>query len=412
MRDTHPPETPPPSPAPSGPLQGVRIIDLTSVVSGPSAMGILADQGADVIKVEPPTGDIMRGRGTIHGPGSSGGITPGFVACNRGKRSVVLDLKIPQAAEPLWRLIESADVLAQNFRPGAIERLGFGADEALARNPRLIYLSISGVGENGPYAGKRVYDPVVQALSGLADIQADPLSGRPKMVRTLIADKTTGIYAAQAVTSALFARERTGQGQHIRLSMLDTMVSFLWPEGMAPFASVENDVQEARATPHDMIFPTADGYITVGAVSDREWHALCRALARPEWIDDPRFATGAARSANRQERLEEVEKAMGAQPTEAILRALTAADVPCAPVLSRRAMLDNEQVLANELVNEIDQPGLGRLRQARPAPRFEVTPASLPSPAPFLGENTDEVLAELGYSHDEITALRDSGAAK
>ena len=398
------------TPETGGPLAGIRILDLTSVLSGPAAMSTLADQGADVVKIETPTGDIMRGRGTVPGGGSTNGITPGFLSCNRGKRSMVLDLKQAPAREVLWKLIATADVLAQNFRPGAVERLGFAADEVMARNPRLIYLSISGVGETGPYAGKRVYDPVVQALSGLADIQADPVSGRPRMVRTLIADKTTAIYAAQAVTSALFARERTGRGQHVRVSMLDTMVSYLWPEGMAPFSVVADDVTESRATPHDMIFPTADGFITVGAVSDREWHALCEALDRPEWVSDPRFATGAARSANRQERLQEVELAMGRRKTAQIIETLTAADVPCAPVLTRRQMIDDPQVRANGLVVEVQQPGLGAMRQARPAARFSDTPAQSPRTAPGLGEHTVELLADLGLSDADIRQLRESGA--
>ncbi|MCH9674740.1 MAG: CoA transferase [Gammaproteobacteria bacterium] len=388
-----------------GPLAGVRVVDLTSVLSGPAAMGTLADQGADVIKVEPPAGDIMRGRGTL------ASISAGFVSCNRGKRSIVLDLKQTEATEVLWELIASADVVAQNFRPGAVERLGFGADVVRARYPRVIYLSISGVGESGPYAGKRVYDPVVQALSGLADIQADPQTGRPRMVRTLIADKTTAIYAAQAVSAALFARERTGEGQHIRLSMLDTMVSYLWPEGMAPFASVADDTQSARASKHDMIFPTADGYITVGAVSDKEWHGLCAALGRPEWLDDPRFRTGALRAQNRQERLELVEQALGVRDTAQVIAALEAADVPCAPVHARRQVIDDPQVIANSLVYEVDQPGIGVLRQARPAARFEGTPAEWPSLAPCLGEHTEEILAELGYESAQIAAMCASGVA-
>ena len=165
-------------------------------------------------------------------------------------------------------LIERADVFAQNFRPGAIERLGFSAEVVMARNPKLLYLSINGVGETGPYASKRVYDPIIQALSGMAHIQADPTSGRPKMVRTLVADKITAIYAAQAVTAALVARGQSGAGQHVRISMLDAMLSYLWPEGMANYSVVEDGAQDIPATAHDMIFPTADGYVTFGAGSD------------------------------------------------------------------------------------------------------------------------------------------------
>ena len=239
------------------PLSGITVIDLCSVVSGPAAMATLADQGADVIKVETLTGDVMR-----HGRAASPGFSASFVACNRGKRSIALDLKQPKGKAILWQLIEQADVFAQNFRPGAIERLGFGYGAAKACNPGLVYLSITGVGPTGPYAGKRIYDPMIQALSGLTDIQANAETGRPKMVRTLIADKTTAIYAAQAVTAALFARTRSGEGQHVEMAMLDVMLSFLWPEGMSPFAVVADDTQSAIASAHDMIFETADGFIT------------------------------------------------------------------------------------------------------------------------------------------------------
>ena len=254
-----------------GPLSGIRVVDLTTAVSGPLAAVILADQGAEVIKVEPPTGDFMRAGG------EQAGMNPTFVSCNRGKRSISLDLKQPAAVDILWRLVMASDVLLQNFRPGVVERLGIGSEAVLARHSRLVYASISGVGERGPCAAKRVYDPVIQALGGLADIQSDPKSGRPRMVRTLIADKTTAIYAAQAIVAALFARERSGNGQHVRLSMLDTMVSYVWPEGMAGFSMLEQSDDESTSSAHDMVFATKDGYVTLGAVSDREWRALCEA---------------------------------------------------------------------------------------------------------------------------------------
>ncbi|MGC1413557.1 MAG: CoA transferase [Acetobacteraceae bacterium] len=205
----------------TGPLHGVKVLDLTSVVSGPHAAMILSDQGADVIKVEAPEGDIMR----------RGSMTPGFVSSNRGKRSIVLNLKQPETLSVLHRLIAVSDVLVQNFRPGVADRLGFGEPTARAINPGLIYVSISGVGETGPYVRKRVYDPVIQALSGLADIQRDTETGRPRMVRTLIADKTTALAAAQAICAALYNKAVRGEGQHVRLAMLDVMVAYLWPEG-------------------------------------------------------------------------------------------------------------------------------------------------------------------------------------
>jgi crotonobetainyl-CoA:carnitine CoA-transferase CaiB-like acyl-CoA transferase len=388
----------------TGPLSGIRVVDLCSVVSGPAAMATLADQGADVIKVETLSGDVMR-----HGRAASPGFSASFVACNRGKRSIALDLKRPEGKAILWRLVEQADVFAQNFRPGAIERLGFDYDAAKARNPGIVYLSISGVGPSGPYAGKRVYDPVIQALSGLTDIQADAQTGRPKMVRTLVADKTTAIYAAQAVTSALFARTRTGDGQHVEMAMLDAMLSFIWPEGMSPFAIVADDMQSASASAHDMIFETADGFITLGTVSNTEWQGLCGALNKPEWLTDPRFATQAARSANRQIRMLEIEAVLKGKPSAQILAALEAADVPCMPVRRRREMLDDPQVQHNGIVTVMAQPGVGAIRQARPAARFSGTPAKAPSPAPALGQDSAMILNEIGYTEIEIGAFQQSG---
>jgi crotonobetainyl-CoA:carnitine CoA-transferase CaiB-like acyl-CoA transferase len=240
-----------------GPLAGIRVLDLTSVVSGPLATMFLADQGAEVIKIEPLGGDITRrSRQSIS---ASGEFSALFVSSNRGKRSLALDLKRPEAAKIMRKLITSSDVLVQNFRPGTMERLGLGEPALREMNPRLIYVSISGAGESGPYAKKRVYDPIIQGLSGFADLQADPRTRRPQMVRTIVADKTTAIFAAQAVTAALFARERTGKGQHIRLAMLDTMIAYLWPEAMTQYTVVGRETTTADPTARpDLIFGTAD----------------------------------------------------------------------------------------------------------------------------------------------------------
>jgi crotonobetainyl-CoA:carnitine CoA-transferase CaiB-like acyl-CoA transferase len=388
----------------AGPLSGVRIIDLTSVVSGPVCAALLADQGADVVKVEPPDGDIMRR--TV----ADGQFTAMFVACNRGKRSLALDLKRPEAQDVVRRLAAVSDILVQNFRPGAMDRLGLGFDALHAINPRLIYASISGVGETGPYAAQRVYDPVIQSLSGLADVQTDAETGRPRMVRTIIADKTTGAFAAQAICAALFARERTGEGQHIRLAMLDAMVAFLWPEAMADYAIPGRPVPSGPPRP-DLIYRTADGYMTVGTVSNAEWRGLCTALERPEWIDDPRFRSQSARSANAAERIAIIGAVLESRRTEEWLKLLAANDVPSAPVLRREQVLNDPQVVHNRLIETIEQPGLGMIRQSRPAARFEKTPAVIQGPAPRLGEHTEQILAEIGLARSEIAEMIASGAA-
>ncbi len=387
-----------------GPLAGIRVLDLTSVVSGPLATMFLADQGAEVIKLEPLGGDITRrSRQSIS---ASGEFSDLFVSTNRGKRSLALDLKRPESKKIMRKLITGADVLVQNFRPGTMERLGLGEPAVRALNPRLIYVSISGVGESGPYAKKRVYDPIIQGLSGFADIQSEPKTHRPQMIRTIVADKTTAIFAAQAVSAALYARERTGEGQHIRLAMLDTMISYLWPQAMTQYTVVgrEESTADPVARP-DLIFETTDGYITVGTISDSEWRGFCAASERPELADDPRFDTPGGRAVNATERILLMAEIIKERPTADWLQRLDANDVPSAPVLRRSEVIANEQVVARELIAEFDHPDIGRVRQPQPAARFDRTPAEIHGPAPRIGEHSAEILAELGVGAAEIEQL-------
>jgi len=387
-----------------GPLAGIRVLDLTSVVSGPLATMFLADQGADVIKIEPLSGDITRrSRQSIS---ASGEFSALFVSTNRGKRSLALDLKRPEAAEIMRKLITSCDVLVQNFRPGTMERLGFGEPALHELNPRLIYVSISGVGESGPYAKKRVYDPIIQALSGFADLQAEPKTRRPQMIRTIVADKTTAIFAAQAVTAGLFARERTGEGQHVRLAMLDTMIAYVWPEAMTQYTVVGREATTADPTARpDLIFETADGYITVGTISDSEWQGFCAAAGRSSLAEDPRFSTPGGRAENAAERILLMAEIMKERPTAQWLERLDANDVPSAPVLRRNDVIANEQVVARELIVELDHPDIGLVRQPKPAARFDRTPAQIQGPAPRIGEHTAAILAEIGLEAAEIERL-------
>ena len=387
-----------------GPLAGIRVLDLTSVVSGPLATMFLADQGAEVIKIEPLGGDITRrSRQSIS---ASGEFSALFVSSNRGKRSLALDLKRPEAAKIMRKLIASSDVLVQNFRPGTMERLGLGEPTLRELNPRLIYVSISGVGESGPYAKKRVYDPIIQGLSGFADLQAEPRTRRPQMIRTIVADKTTAIFAAQAITAALFARERTGEGQHIRLAMLDTMIAYLWPEAMTQYTVVGREATTADPTARpDLIFETADGYITVGTISDSEWEGFCAASGRPGLAEDPRFNTPGGRAVNATERILLMAEIIKKRPTAEWLQRLDANDVPSAPVLRRNEVIANEQVLARELIVELDHPDIGLVRQPKPAARFDRTPARIQGPAPRIGEHSATILAELGFEAAEIERL-------
>jgi crotonobetainyl-CoA:carnitine CoA-transferase CaiB-like acyl-CoA transferase len=387
-----------------GPLAGIRVLDLTSVVSGPLATMFLADQGAEVIKIEPLGGDITRrSRQSIS---ASGEFSALFLSTNRGKRSLALDLKRPEAAKIMRKLIAGSDVLVQNFRPGTMERLGFGEPATRELNPRLIYVSRSGVGESGPYARKRVYDPIIQGLSGFADLQAEPKTRRPQMIRTIVADKTTAIFAAQAITAALFARERTGEGQHIRLAMLDTMIAYLWPEAMTQYTVVGREATTADPTARpDLIFETADGYITVGTISDSEWLGFCAASGRSGLADDPRFNTPGGRAVNATERILLMAEIIKERPTAEWLRQLDANDVPSAPVLRRNEVIANEQVVARELIIELDHPDIGPVRQPVPAARFERTPARIQGPAPRIGEHSAAILSELGLEAGEIERL-------
>jgi crotonobetainyl-CoA:carnitine CoA-transferase CaiB-like acyl-CoA transferase len=387
-----------------GPLNGVRVLDLTGVVSGPFATMFLADQGADVLKIEPIGGDITRrSRATID---KSGEFSALFISSNRGKRSLSIDIKHEAGQEVLAKLAAQADVLVQNFRPGTMERLGLGPDELRQRHPRLIYVSISGVGDTGPYVKKRVYDPIIQGLSGFADIQSQPVTNRPQMIRTIVCDKTTAVFTAQAVSSALYAREKTGQGDHIQVAMLDAMISYLWPEGMSQYTVVgaEAAAEDPKDRP-DLVFKTTDGYITAGTISDSEWQGFCRASGDPELAKDPRFATPGARTANATARINKMGEYIAQRTTAEWLERLDAADVPCAPILRRGEIIDNEQVVARGLITEFDQPSVGRVRQPKPAARFTVNEAVIGGPAPRVGEHSRDVLRELGYVDSAIDKM-------
>ena len=385
-----------------GPLSGITVIDLTAMISGPVCTMMLGDQGADVIKVEPLTGELTRKVGA-----SKNGMTTSFLCANRSKRSLTLNLKDPKGITVLKKLITKADVLVQNFRPGAMKRMGLSYEEVKKLNKEIIYTSISGFGEKGPYSNQRVYDPVIQALSGLADIQRDQKTNFPKMVRTIIPDKTTGMAAAQAISSALFYKERYGTGQHIKLAMLDVMVAYLWPEGSASLSFVGDEGDPSKGQMGlDLVFQTKDNkYITAGAVTDKEWLGMCNAFDRKDLLSDPRFNTPRARFDNKTERRLLIADEIKKHNSLDILTKLHENEVPSAPILSRTELLENEQIIENNIIEFHDSKLFGNIRSPRPAPIYSDSPINGSQLAPLLGQNSIEILKEIDYKDQEIENL-------
>jgi crotonobetainyl-CoA:carnitine CoA-transferase CaiB-like acyl-CoA transferase len=391
----------------TGPLAGVRIVEFASMASGPFATSLLADQGADVIKLEAPgQGDLIRHMGY-----SRGGLSAIFNTLNRNKRSLAIDLRKPRGQEIARCLVGDADVFIQNYRSGVAESLGVGSAQLRGRDPRLIYVSISGFGSTGPYASHPAYDIVIQALSGLAVLQADPETDTPELVQTVVCDKVAALQAAQAISAALYSRERSGRGAHIELSLLDATLVFLWPDGMEAQTLIGEGVAIPTTGMRDVaqIHATRDGHITLMVVSDDQFRGLCRALARPDLVDDPRFATLGGRLEHARELGLEVAGAVAGFESEPICTRLREQAVPAAPILSPEALLGDRHILASGLIQELEHPIAGRLRTPRPAARFEGASSPPLRPAPALGEHTREILGELALASAEIDSLAEAG---
>ena len=384
----------------TGPLSPFRVVDLTSMVSGPYATQLLADQGADVIKVEALGGDLMR-----HAGPARGGMSAAFLANNRGKRSVALDLKQPRAMAVLEGLIRTADVFVQNFRPGAAERMGLGEDAVRVLKPDIVYVSISGFGESGPYVHKRVYDPVIQALSGVMDMQGGRES--PRFMKTILPDKLTAVTAAQAITAALLGRERTGKGDHVRLAMLDVTVVWMWPDGFLNHMLIGEGVSDPLPLDaYDRAFETADGHMVAFVASDDEWRGFARAAGRPELLTDERFEKLPARVAHFDEMFEVMREVLRSGTTEEWVAKLDAEQVPTAAVNTVDDVFEDPQIARNGIIRRVEHPHGGAAWEARPAARFEAHGLEPGAPAPMLGQHTEEVLAELGM--EDVAGLREA----
>ena len=390
-----------------GPLDGVKVLDLTAIYSGPICTSILGDHGADVVKIEAPEGDTMR----VGGRNSRNGVPGPFAMMNRNKRSMVLDLRTDEGKGVLRRMLAKADVVVENYRPGVMERMGFGWEQLQKINERLIYASINGVGSVGPYANRRVYDAVIQAISGIASLQADPSIEKPQMINTLICDKLTAITAAQNISSALYAREQTGRGQRIQVSMLDSALFFMWPDSMSNFTFVGEE-EPARAYGNHSYFvrETKDGYIATMPVKRGEWQGLFDALELSNLLlDDPRFSTPVARQKNSKLFQKMLNDSYQNFTTKELVERLEANQVPFAEINSRPQVIEDPQIKAMGALMEFDHPLGGRMRQPRPPGRFSETETDIYRCSPELGEHVEEVLGEYGFTGEETRALFEQG---
>jgi len=390
--------------APTGPLAGIKVIDMSVMIAGPLAAMILGDQGADVVKVESPgMGDMMRHLGS-----NKNGMSGIYLNNNRSKRSLVIDVKQQAGVDVIRRLLADADVLIQNFRPGAMDRMGLGWDIVHKLNPDLIYASISGYGPDGPNSGRRAYDNVIQAASGLASVQAHPATGVPELFRTLVCDKATAYTATQAITAALFARERgAARGQHIELAMIDTAVAFMWPDSAMDAVLLDDDAARSPTIASMYAAVTlADGHAATSVVTESEFHAQCNTYGRADLIDDPRFANSALRAANRSELNAELKAAAATTSAADFARRAAEFDLPGAVVKTLADLPLDPQIENNGVFVERDHPIAGRVREPRPAARFGATPQRVGEHAPTFGQHSAEIVADLGLDADE---LRDAG---
>ena len=391
------------------PLEEVRVVDLSQITSGPFGTMVLAEQGADVVKVESPAiGDLAR-----RAPNSRNGMSSFVLNQNRGKRSIAVDLQHEAGRAVALDLMAGADVVVQNFRPGVVENLGLGYGDVSARNPGVIYVSISGFGPDGPYADRPALDPVIQALAGVVHRQQSEAIPLPDLVRNIFVDKATSLTVAQSVCAALYRRTRTGQGDHIVLPMLDIGLYFFWPDGMMDMTFIGDGVVEGpRIVDLYQITHCADGQLVYYIATDAQREGLFRAVGHPEWSDDPRFASTAALldDANRAELGRLLEAAFAAVPRAEVLARLHEGSVPAAPVLEPEQVFADPQVVHNRTLHTWEHPVAGRLRQPRHPVRFASSPTPVPEQVPGLGEHTDEILAELGRTDADIAALRECGA--
>ena len=383
------------------PLDDIFVLDLSRILSGPFCTMMLGDMGATVVKVEPPPrGDDTR----LWGPPFINGISTYFLSINRNKRSIGLNLKSPQGQEVLWKLVDRADVLVENFRPGVLDKLGFGYDAVSARNPRIIYASISGYGQTGPYRNRPGYDVVAQGESGIVDLTGEP-DRQPVKVGASVADIVAGLYAYQGILLAMLARHRTGKGQRVDVALLDGMISTLTYQAASYFATGKSP--KRLGTRHPSIVPyetfeTRDGFVNIGAANEKQWQNLCAALGFPELAVDPRFNTMAGRLSNYAELRAILDRELRKLTRAEAFDLLAQYELPVGPINTVAEVLEDPHIHAREMVQELTHPEYGPLRYVGIPVKLSDTPGAMQSPPPRFGEHNREVLRELGFSERAI----------
>ena len=386
-----------------GPLTGVRVLDLSTVVSGPLCSQVLGDLGAEVVKVETKSGDTTRRMGI---PDASG-FTGWYVQFNRNKRGVSLDLKSDAGREAFLRLAREADVVLENYRPGVADRLGIGYEVLAAANPRLVYVAISGFGPDGPYRDLPAYDSVIQGLAGFMHVQGG--QSEPTLVRSIAADKASGMTATYAILAALSAREKSGRGQRIDVPMLDSWVAFMLPD-IFQDRTYAAAPEPAPAPEIHRTWQTRDGHVVMMIIEDGQFHGMCRALDREDLIDDPRCENLVTRFVHAETLFGELEDEIRKWPTVELVERARKHGAPVSPANTIPEMMEDPQAVHSQVVLEVEHESSGPLRYLRNPVRFGATPASLRRHPPKLGEHTSEVLREAGYSDPEIEAMRATGA--